>query len=256
MSFKMPVYTAPDFSQQAYKDMPNACWIPAPANGVAPDDYHATTIFPEYFKINGSWQLARESRMDCVAVLSRGVIEVKEFRRLKKGDLVAVGRSEDGSNGIYVHATAFTQPESQGEKSFAFRQGRSRETAYAMDYDSIYDLLRYEKEHGGHITWVLGPACCFDWDARHAFAKLVHGGYVQAVLAGNALATHDLEAGYRSTALGRISIPRFLSRAGTTTTSTPSTRCARLARSKNSLLSKTSRTASWPPAYSARCRMY
>ena len=136
MSFKMPVYTAPDFSQQAYKDMPNARWIP-----------------------NGSWQLARESRMDCVAVLSRGVIEVKEFRRLKKGDLVAVGRSEDGSNGIYVHATAFTQPESQGEESFAFRQGRSRETAYAMDYDSIYDLLRYEKEHGGHITWVLGPAC-------------------------------------------------------------------------------------------------
>ena len=203
MSFKMPVYTAPDFSQQAYKDMPNARWIPAPANGVAPDDYHATTIFPEYFKINGSWQLARESRMDCVAVLIRGVIEVKEFRRLKKGDLVAVGRSEDGSNGIYVHATAFTQPESQGEESFAFRQGRSRETAYAMDYDSIYDLLRYEKEHGGHITWVLGPACCFDWDARHAFAKLVHGGYVQAVLAGNALATHDLEAGYRSTALGQ-----------------------------------------------------
>ena len=93
MSFKMPVYTAPDFSQQAYKDMPNARWIPAPANGVAPDDYHATTIFPEYFKINGSWQLARESRMDCVAVLSSGVIEVKEFRRLKKGDLVAVGVS-------------------------------------------------------------------------------------------------------------------------------------------------------------------
>ena len=50
---------------------------------------------------------------------------------------------------------------------------------------------------------MLGPACCFDWDARHAFAKLVHGGYVQAVLAGNALATHDLEAGYRSTALGQ-----------------------------------------------------
>ena len=122
------------------RDRPNARWIPAPANGVAPDDYHATTIFPEYFKINGSWQLARESRMDCVAVLSRGVIEVKEFRRLKKGDLVAVGRSEDGRNGIYVHATAVTQPESQGEEAFACRQGRARETAYAMDYDSIYEM--------------------------------------------------------------------------------------------------------------------
>ena len=177
----------------------------------------------------------------------------KEFRRLKKGDLVAVGRSEDGSNGIYVHATAFTQPESQGEESFAFRQGRSRETAYAMD--SIYDLLRYEKEHGGHITWVLGPACCFDWDARHAFAKLVHGGYVQAVLAGNALATHDLEAGYRSTALGQ-DIYTQISQPGGHYNHIDTINQARLARSKNTLLSKTSRTASWPPAYSARCRMY
>lgn len=201
MSFEMPTYTAPDFSLPALKDAPNVHWVSAPAHGVAPDNYHATTIFPEYFKANGSWLLAKESRMDCVAVLSRGVIEVKEFRRLKKGDLVAVGRSEDGSDGIFVHTAAFVQQDGR-EEAFSFRQGRSRETAYAMDYDSIYDLLRYEKEHG-FVTWVLGPACCFDWDARHAFAKLVEGGYVNAVLAGNALATHDLEAGYRSTALGQ-----------------------------------------------------
>ena len=139
--------------------------------------------------------------MDCVAVLRRGQVEVVEFRRLKKGDLVAIGRSEDGRDGIYVHIDAFSAPGSQ-EEAFSFRQSRSRETAYAMDYDSIYDLLRYEKRNG-FITWVLGPACCFDWDARHAFAKLVKGGYVNALLAGNALATHDLEAAYLHTALGQ-----------------------------------------------------
>ena len=201
MSFSMPAYTAPDFSLPVLKQAPNVRWMPAPAHGVAPDNYHATTIFPEYFKANGSWLLAKESRMDCVAVLRRGQVEVVEFRRLKKGDLVATGRSEDGQDGIYVHTGAFAAPGSQ-EEAFSFRQSRSRETAYAMDYDSIYDLLRYEKRNG-FITWVLGPACCFDWDARHAFAKLVKGGYVNALLAGNALATHDLEAGYRSTALGQ-----------------------------------------------------
>lgn len=54
-----------------------------------------------------------------------------------------------------------------------------------MDYDSIYELLRYEKEHG-YIVWVLGPACAFDADARSAFAALVRGGYVNALMAGNA----------------------------------------------------------------------
>ena len=34
-------------------------------------------------------------------------------------------------------------------------------------------------------------------------AKLIENGYVHAILAGNALATHDLEAAYLKTALGQ-----------------------------------------------------
>ena len=49
----------------------------------------------------------------------------------------------------------------------------------------------------------MGPACAFDADARSAFAALVREGFVDGILAGNALATHDLEAGYRGTALGQ-----------------------------------------------------
>ena len=49
----------------------------------------------------------------------------------------------------------------------------------------------------------MGPAFAFDNDARNAFSKLVANGYVNAILAGNALATHDLEAAYLSTALGQ-----------------------------------------------------
>ena len=71
-----------------------------------------------------------------------------------------------------------------------------------MDYDSIYELLKYERDHG-NIIWVMGPACAFDADARSAFAALVREGFVDGILAGNALATHDLEAGYRGTALGQ-----------------------------------------------------
>ena len=159
------------------------------------------SIFPEYFKLQGGWLLAEESRMDCVAALRDGKIAAVEFRNLKAGEPVAVGRTEDASEGIYVYPFGFAEEKGEAE-AFAFRQGRSRETAYSMDYDSIYELLRHEKEHG-RILWVMGPACAFDHDARAAFAALVRGGYVHGLLAGNALATHDLEASYLGTALGQ-----------------------------------------------------
>ena len=199
MSFQLCPYTPPDFSTLA--DAPEAKIVPAPKDGVAPEGYHAMSIFPEYFHIAGQWHLAEESRMDCVAVWEGGRIAVREFRHLKAGDLVVVGRTEEGQEGILVHGNGFQEPGRQ-QDLFAFRQGRSRETAFSRDYDELYELLRHEKEHG-KVVWVMGPAFAFDSDAREAFSRLIADGYVHAVLSGNALATHDLEAAYLKTALGQ-----------------------------------------------------
>ena len=199
--FQLRKYIAPDFAAMGLENAPDCALVPAPRDTVAPEGYHALSIFPEYFRVEGKWLLAEESRMDCVAVYEGGIIHVREFRRLKKGDLVVVGRTEDGSEGIYVYADGFGERNEKGDL-FAFRQGRSRETAFSRDYDELYELLRHEREHG-KVVWVLGPAFTFDSDARNAFAKLVKDGYVHALLAGNALATHDLEAAYLRTALGQ-----------------------------------------------------
>ena len=94
MSFKLKTYQAPDFTQPSLMNAPEARLEPAPFDKVAPDGYHATTIFPEYFKVGSQWLLAEESRMDCVAVFENGKIHVREFRNLKKGDLVFTGRKE------------------------------------------------------------------------------------------------------------------------------------------------------------------
>ncbi len=201
MNFSLEKYKAPDFKKEAFKNAPDAAIRPAPKDGVAPDDFHAMSIFPEYFKIDGKWLLARESRMDCVPVLNNGVIEVVEFRRLKKGDPVICGRTENCEDGIYINNGGF-EDEKQAKETFAFRQGHSRESSFSRDYDELYELLRYEKENG-KIVWVLGPAFSFDHDARDAFSRVIAGGYVHAVLAGNALATHDLEGAYLNTALGQ-----------------------------------------------------
>lgn len=201
MPLQLTPYTAPDFAALGLLNAPDARLCPAPKDGVAPENYHAMSIFPEYFRVDGQWLLAEESRMDCVAVLENGRIDVREPRRLRAGDQVVVGRTEDGSEGIFVWPYGFEKPRDAGDV-FAFRQGRSRETAFSRDYDELYDVLRYDRDHG-NIVWVLGPAFAFDSDARRAFSALVENGYVSALLAGNALATHDLEAAYLKTALGQ-----------------------------------------------------
>lgn len=201
MPFQLPVYRAPDFAALGLQNAPQVRTAPAPKDGVAPEGCHATTMFPEYYRLGGAWTLAVDSRMDCAAVRRGERVDVVEFRNLKAGDAVVLGRAEDGGEGVLVWPRGFGGGESAGD-AFSFRQGRSRETAYSRDYDAIYDLLRHERDHGS-ILWVLGPACAFDADARSAFAALVRAGYVHGLLAGNALATHDLEAGYLGTALGQ-----------------------------------------------------
>ena len=202
MAFQLPKYNPPDFTSPELRSAPDCIIAVAEQDGVVPDNYHGTSIFPQYFKINGEWRLAEESRMDCVVVLrDDGRLDVLEARNVKKGDRVILGRSENGEEGVYLHATGFVAEKSSDDQ-FAFRMGRSRETAYSKDYDTLYELLRHEREHG-NIVWTMGPAFAFDFDSRRAMQSIIEAGYLNGLLIGNALATHDLEAGLFRTALGQ-----------------------------------------------------
>ena len=201
--FQLPEYRKPDFTEKRFTDAPDAAWEDVTVKGVAPENYHSTSMYPEYFKINGNWVLARESRMDSsVVICGEDQVKVVENRNLEVGDRVIVGRTENGEEGIYLHSTGFETPGEEGEDQFSFRQGRSRETSYARDYDRLFELLKYEREHG-NIVWVMGPAFSFDADARRAMQAMIENGYVDGLMAGNALATHDLEGAMFHTALGQ-----------------------------------------------------
>ncbi|MGD9076724.1 MAG: hypothetical protein PVJ69_16020 [Desulfobacteraceae bacterium] len=203
MAFVLPRYNPPDFTKPPFKQASVVVFEKVKKEGVAPENYHATSIYPEYFHIlQGEWALLKETRMDCVVVLEKkGSLQVKEFRHLKVGDRVACGRGENGEEGIYVHADGFELPEYLTER-FAFRTRLTRETSFSIDYDELYELLEHEREKG-FIVWVLGPAVVFDQDARNAFVELIESGYVHALLAGNALAVHDVEGAIFGTALGQ-----------------------------------------------------
>ena len=203
MAFQFPAYHAPDFTEERFVTAPDAAWALCQRDGVAPEGYHSTSMYPEYYKLNGQWTLAPESRMDSSVVWRMdGRLDVVENRNLRQGDRVILGRTENGEQGIYMHSTGFVEPGQELEDRFVFRTGRSRETSYTRDYDRLVELLRYEKDHG-NIVWVMGPAFAFDADARKAMQLLIENGYAHGLLAGNALATHDLEGGLLHTALGQ-----------------------------------------------------
>jgi lysine-ketoglutarate reductase/saccharopine dehydrogenase-like protein (TIGR00300 family) len=200
--FKLPVYQTPDFSLEKFVKSPDAKTKVVERAGIAPSDYHATSMYPEYYKIKGEWVLIKQTRMDCVPVIKPdGSIEAKEFRRLEVGEIVITGRRDDGTEGIYLNGNGFAT-EAGSQDTFSFRSGRSRETSFSQDYDSLVELLKHDKDNG-YIVWVLGPAAVFESQSRMAMEEIINGGYAHAVFGGNAVATHDLEGALFGTALGQ-----------------------------------------------------
>ena len=85
MSFQLPKYRHPDFNAPELQNAPDVVFETAEANGVAPEGFHSTSMYPEYFKINGKWTLAEDSRMDSSVVIGDGgVLYVVENRNIKK----------------------------------------------------------------------------------------------------------------------------------------------------------------------------
>jgi len=195
----MTTFPPPDFTQPAFAKFHDAKFAPAPADGVLPDGFFSTTNLPTFVRVNGSWVAPKEPRMDAGLVLDRdGTIWTREGRRLKKGDMVAVGEKEDGSDGIFVQTHMGAHVDASD--AFAFMSSEvSREKP--IDYAHMARVLVDEKERGGYPIWVSGPALVHS-RARSDMSWFIANGYVGALLAGNAVAVHDIEASIYGTTLG------------------------------------------------------
>ncbi|HEU4748949.1 MAG TPA: hypothetical protein VFS56_10640 [Gemmatimonadaceae bacterium] len=193
----MSVLRHPDFSAPELASAPDAQFVPAPADGVLPENFFSTTNLPTYVRINGAWRMPREPRMDAALVLNDDGLWIKEGRRLKKGEMVAIGSEEDGSQGIYVHVGSFLGDE-EGEFKFMTSEV-SREKP--IDYSLMAKILIAERDRGGYPIWVTGPALVHS-RARADMVWFIENGFVAALLAGNAVAVHDIEASIFGTTLG------------------------------------------------------
>jgi lysine-ketoglutarate reductase/saccharopine dehydrogenase-like protein (TIGR00300 family) len=192
-------FAHPDFSDPRFAAAPEATFVRAPADGVLPENFFSTTNLPTYVKVKGAWKMPREPRMDATLVLDNaGELWAREGRRVKRGDLVAVGREEDGSEGIFVHSNAFLGESAEGEFKFMTSEV-SREKP--IDYGLMARILIDERDRGGYPIWVTGPALVHS-RARADMVWFIRNGFVGALLAGNAVAVHDIEASIFGTTLG------------------------------------------------------
>jgi lysine-ketoglutarate reductase/saccharopine dehydrogenase-like protein (TIGR00300 family) len=196
----------PDFSRPPFAGAPEARFEPAPADGVLPEGFFATSNLPTWVHTGARWHLPTRPRMDGALVRRGDGVETVEPRLVRRGEPVAMGYREDGSGGIVVHAEGFLGG-AQSPNEFRFMSTEvSRERP--VNYEEMAARLEGERVAGGYLVWVVGPALVHS-RARADFEWFIRQGYVQAVLVGNAVAVHDIEAAVYGTTLGMTGSGEF-----------------------------------------------
>ena len=196
-------YRHPDFASPGLAAAPECRFAPAPADTTLPDGFMSTTNFPTYVKIGGQWRMPERPRMDSHLVWDPAAsrLSVKEFSQVNKGDLVAVATKENGSEGVLIWDKGFEDEAdvTHGE-AFAFMASEvSREKP--VNYESIFEKFLDNRRTAGYIVWVIGPALVHA-RGREAMEWMIHNGFAHAVLTGNAVGVHDVEAALYGSTLG------------------------------------------------------
>ena len=168
---------------------------PAPRDGVFPDDFYSTTNLETSVRIDGRWIPVEQPEMDCGLVFEAGRVRTVPVSDVHADELIVCGAS-----GVRV---TLPQPRTDAEhETFEFMSSTvSSEKPQALLVRQIARRMREVKAEGRRILWVGGPAIVHT-GAAPAMVALVQGGYVDVLFAGNALATHDIEAALYGTSLG------------------------------------------------------
>jgi len=171
-------------------------YSPAPRDMVLPDDFYSTTHHSTSVYMGGCWVEVEELMMDKQIVVEpdAGRARCKPIRLVEEGDLVVTGE-----RGIRIR---LPERPRGGVGIFEFMTSdASSEKPSALIIKNIAEDLRKTSERGGKIVVVAGPAVIHT-GASPALAKMIQMGYVDAILAGNALAVHDVEYALFGTSLG------------------------------------------------------
>lgn len=171
----------------------------SPKDGVFPDDFYSTTNLETEVHLGGRWIPVENITMDS-AILVKGEVAVA----LKMKDALKGQSFVIGSKGVRV----LTPERVSSGQAFKFMtSGVSSEKPLASLITEIAaEMEVLKKDNDAKILFVCGPAIVHT-GSREFLSSLIDRGYVDTLFAGNALATHDIEASIYGTSLG-VSLSR------------------------------------------------
>jgi lysine-ketoglutarate reductase/saccharopine dehydrogenase-like protein (TIGR00300 family) len=165
----------------------------AEVDGAVADDFYSTTNQRTHVRVDGRWLEAEQQRMDAVIVVAGGRAVCRKLRDVKAGDRVVCG-----VGGIRV-SPEFRDRE---RSDFSFMSNEvSSERRVEASVARIARMMQAIRQRGGRIVFVAGPVVVHTGGAPY-FVELIRRGYVDILLAGNALAVHDAELALFGTSLG------------------------------------------------------
>jgi lysine-ketoglutarate reductase/saccharopine dehydrogenase-like protein (TIGR00300 family) len=159
----------------------------------APEDFYSTTNHRTFVRHGQMWIEAENQRMDAMLVVREGRAECRRLRDVRQGDRIVVGL-----RGIRV----IPEPKERDRLAFAFMaNGISSERQVETAVRQTAALVRYALEQKQKVVVVAGPVVVHTGGVA-GLSALIRKGCVQAVLSGNALGVHDIEAALLGTSLG------------------------------------------------------
>ena len=159
----------------------------------APEDFYSTTNHRTFIRHAGKWIEAENQRMDAMVVVADGRAFCRRLRDLRAGDRIVTG----------LRGTRVA-PESKerDRNAFAFMSnGISSERQVETAVRQTAALIRQTIDQKQKVVVVAGPVVVHT-GGDSGLSSLIRRGFVNSVLAGNALGVHDIEAALFGTSLG------------------------------------------------------
>ncbi|MBN2247654.1 MAG: TIGR00300 family protein [Coriobacteriia bacterium] len=174
-------------------DAEDAKTSPAPADGVFPEGFYATTNLETAVRIGGRWTSVEDPEMDLAIAIADGSARTVSMADVRAGELIVVGHAG-------VRVRPLERPRDKQEFEF-MNSEVSSEKPKALVIRDVAHMLNRVRARGQKIIFVVGPAVVHTGAAEH-LARLVTNGYVSVLFGGNAVATHDIESALYGTSLG------------------------------------------------------
>jgi len=164
----------------------------SPRDGTAPDGFYSTTNQPTEVFLGSRWRRVENQRMDAVIIVGDGISQpvCRKLRDVRRGDRIVCGH-----DGIRI----LPEFKKRDRSDFAFMTNEvSSEKKVEWIVERVADWIKNRK---GKLVVVAGPVVVHTGGVE-PLSGIISGGWVDSLLAGNALAVHDVERVLLGTSLG------------------------------------------------------